>query len=221
MNKEQIIQQYIKAPVAVKDDYLLKVCTNKNVLDVGCVGQNKFFTDPRWVHAKLKKVSSQLTGVDINQAHKTEFDKLGYALFTPEQLLENKGKFDVIIMGDVIEHVDNLVQFLNFYKAFLNENGVMVITTPNALSIRQTLNVLLYGRPGINDEHTSVLECNTMLELFGRAKLDVVDFKWLHEYSKATKFTRRIVYGVARILYTIRKYYAPYFVFTVCNQKEK
>jgi SAM-dependent methyltransferase len=221
MNKEQAINQFIKSSVVVKDDYLLKACANKNVLDVGCVGQNKFFTDPRWVHAKLKKVSAKLTGVDINQAHEQEFEKLGYALFTPEKLAESEEKFDVIVMGDVIEHVDNLVEFLNFYKAFLNDNGVMVITTPNALSIRQTFNVFLYGRPGINDEHTSVLECNTMLELFGRTKLDVVDFTWLHEYSKAKKLSTKIVYGVSRFMYSIRKYYAPYFVFTVCNQKEK
>lgn len=221
MNKGQAIKQYIKAPVMVKDDYILKACTGKNVLDVGCVGQNKFFTDPRWVHAKIKKISGKLTGVDINQSHQKEFEELGYTLLTPEKLAISQEKFDVIVMGDVIEHVDNLVEFLNFYKGFLNENGVMVITTPNALSIRQTLNVLLYGRPGINDEHTSVLECNTMLELFGRTKLDVVDFNWLHEYSKAKKLSTKIVYGVSQVMYSIRKYYAPYFVFTVCNQKGK
>lgn len=220
MNKTEIIKTYLSAPISIKDDYILTNCKHKKVLDVGCVGQNKFFTSPDWVHAKIKKVSDSLVGVDINQEPKKEFEAQGYILVTPEELQNTNELFDVIVMGDVIEHVDNLVEFLNFYKVFLKEGGELIITTPNALSIRQTLNVLLYGQPGINDEHTSILECNTMLELFKRTELEVHDFNWLHEYSKAPKLSRKVVYGISKILYSIRRYYAPYFVFKVCNQKK-
>lgn len=220
MNKTEIIKGYLSASISIKDDYILTNCKDKKVLDVGCVGQNKFFTSPDWVHAKIKKVATSLIGVDINQDPKSEFEKQGYALVTPEELQNTKELFDVIVMGDVIEHVDNLVEFLNFYKTFLNEGGELIITTPNALSIRQTLNVLLYGQPGINDEHTSILDCNTMLELFKRSELQVTDFNWLHEYSNAPKLSRKIVYGISKIMYSMRKYYAPYFVFKVCNPKK-
>lgn len=219
MNKTALITKYLKAPVIVKDDFILSKCKGKKVLDVGCVGQNKFFTSPLWVHGKIKKAAAELTGVDINTEATKELTELGYLVLTPEQLTTSNETFDVIVMGDVIEHVDNIVEFLNFYKKFLKEKGELIITTPNAFNIRQSIAILLYGKPGINDEHTSTLDCYTMLELLKRCDLSPKDFYWLHEYSKAKKISTKTIYFLARTMYTIRRYYSPYFVFTACQKK--
>lgn len=48
-------------------------------------------------------------------------------------------KFDVIVMGFVLEHVDNPRDILLRYKSFLAPNGKMFITVPNAEALNRRL----------------------------------------------------------------------------------
>ena len=45
--------------------------------------------------------------------------------------------FDLIIMGFVLEHVDDPVQILNHFKSFMNPNGRCFVTVPNAESLHR------------------------------------------------------------------------------------
>jgi len=48
------------------------------------------------------------------------------------ETFETKDKFDLIIMGFVMEHVDDPDIILNHFKQFLKPNGKIYITVPNA-----------------------------------------------------------------------------------------
>ena len=48
-------------------------------------------------------------------------------------------KFDVIVMGFILEHVGNPVQILKHYKKFLSPNGKMFISVPNAEVLNRRL----------------------------------------------------------------------------------
>ncbi|MCX8070707.1 MAG: class I SAM-dependent methyltransferase [Thermodesulfovibrionales bacterium] len=50
-----------------------------------------------------------------------------------------KEKFDVIIMGFVLEHVDDPTLILNKYKEFLSDRGKLFITVPNATSLHRRI----------------------------------------------------------------------------------
>ena len=45
--------------------FLLAACTGKSVLDVGCIGQDRDFSSPDWLHNKIRKVAARIDGVDI------------------------------------------------------------------------------------------------------------------------------------------------------------
>lgn len=47
--------------------------------------------------------------------------------------------FDLIVMGFVLEHVDDPVAILNWYKSFLSRHGRIWITVPNAKSLNRRL----------------------------------------------------------------------------------
>jgi SAM-dependent methyltransferase len=47
-----------------------------------------------------------------------------------------KEKFDVIIAGELIEHIENSGIFLENVKKHLNKGGIFFISTPNATSFR-------------------------------------------------------------------------------------
>jgi trans-aconitate methyltransferase len=48
-------------------------------------------------------------------------------------------KFDLIVMGFILEHVDNPIQILKHFKQFLSPNGRMFIAVPNAEVLNRRL----------------------------------------------------------------------------------
>jgi 2-polyprenyl-3-methyl-5-hydroxy-6-metoxy-1,4-benzoquinol methylase len=48
-------------------------------------------------------------------------------------------KFDVIVLGFVLEHVDHPVEIMSYYKDFLAPEGKMFVTVPNAEALNRRL----------------------------------------------------------------------------------
>jgi 2-polyprenyl-3-methyl-5-hydroxy-6-metoxy-1,4-benzoquinol methylase len=55
--------------------------------------------------------------------------------------VEIKEKFDAIILGHVLEHVDNPLNILNKIKSWLQPNGIVCCAVPNARSIHRQIAV--------------------------------------------------------------------------------
>ena len=49
-------------------------------------------------------------------------------------------KFDSIIVGEVIEHLESPIGFVRFCKTMLKQPGRLIITTPNATGLQYLLN---------------------------------------------------------------------------------
>lgn len=45
-------------------------------------------------------------------------------------------KFDTIIAGEIIEHVISPMDFLKYCKSLLKKNGILILTTPNAIGLQ-------------------------------------------------------------------------------------
>jgi len=48
-------------------------------------------------------------------------------------------KFDIIVLGFILEHVDNPVEIMSYYKDFLAPEGKMFVTVPNAEVLNRRL----------------------------------------------------------------------------------
>lgn len=62
--------------------------------------------------------------------------------------------FDVIIMGFILEHVDDPQQILRYYRQFLTPNGKMFLAVPNAEALNRRLGHLA----GMLDDMTALSE---------------------------------------------------------------
>jgi SAM-dependent methyltransferase len=195
-------------------------CQGKKVLDVGCVGQDRSSHSSDWLHGRIGKVAGSLLGVDINKEQMKVLNDQGCKIVLPEELEEINEKYDVIVMGDVIEHVNDPGAFLEFYLPYLNEGGTMIICTPNSFGVRYFLQVLIYGKPGTNDEHTLAFDPYVMLELFGRTGLVPVEFFWLQEYKARSNWKQSIILGVSAFFILLRKYFNSNFMFIVTKEKK-
>lgn len=60
-----------------------------------------------------------------------------------------EGKFDLIVMGFVLEHVDDPVMILSRYRSFLAPGGRLFVAVPNAKSLNRRLGVEMGMIPDI------------------------------------------------------------------------
>ena len=99
----------------------------KSILDVGAgVGL---------LVKAAKEKGIEATGIEpskwlVSQSKKL-FDIELIEGIVPDKKLENK-KFDLIFAVDVIEHLSEPVEFLKILSSYLNENGVILIATPDS-----------------------------------------------------------------------------------------
>lgn len=208
-------KKFQKAEVVLKDKLIISKVQNKSVLDVGCIGQDRDFTNEKWLHNILRKHSSSVVGVDIIQERIDELRSKGFNIVHYNELEKLNQKFDVILMGDVIEHVDNPVGFIANYSAYLNDKGIMVITTPNAKRAFDFVNILISGKYWHNEEHTFWLCPKTMIEVAERAKMDISEFYWLAPYrfgEGKTSFKVWVIRLISNILMKLRKNFNENFM---------
>ncbi|UXM85392.1 class I SAM-dependent methyltransferase [Methanococcus aeolicus] len=133
MGRNKIIKKYIK---------------DKVVLDVGFLGENKN-VEFSPLHKFIIRNANEVWGIDIDGRRIEELKKKGHNVICDDvQKLENltklNKKFDVIIAGELIEHLENPGLFLDKIKEFLNKSGVLILTTPNILSLRYMLRHTLF-----------------------------------------------------------------------------
>lgn len=109
-------------------DYIIKEVAGKEVLDIGSCAEQGETVKTKTLFKALKQTAASVTGVDI-ESQDPEIVK-GNA----ETVKLNK-KFEVVVAGDVIEHLYNPGLFLDNMYNHLKENGALLLVTPNVKSI--------------------------------------------------------------------------------------
>ena len=103
---------------------------NLRILDIGCGGG--LLCEP------LSRLGARVVGIDaseknikIAKTHAKESNlKISYYCASPENF-KYKGKFDVILNMEIVEHVHDINLFLKESSKFLKKNGIMFIATLN------------------------------------------------------------------------------------------
>ncbi len=155
------------------------------VLDIGMVGhaiENSFKAD--WRHDNIRKVAARTVGIDIVEKAVLDLQQKGYdvRLVDATSEVDIGERFDRVVLGDVIEHVDNPVALLRFAARHLADNGLVVCTTPNPLYIGNAVSILRNGALIANAEHISWITPTNAMELASRAGLSLLR---VHHYSGA------------------------------------
>jgi 2-polyprenyl-3-methyl-5-hydroxy-6-metoxy-1,4-benzoquinol methylase len=118
---------------------VLRWCKGNKVLDLGCgdgqflVVLNKRFR--RIVAVDGSKLRMERAKQRMRNAKSIKFVVSFFEKFEPDE------KFDTIIAAGILEHVDNAVLILKRARRWLNKNGVIIITVPNANSLHRHLGV--------------------------------------------------------------------------------
>lgn len=143
---------------------LLELCRNKKVLHIGCADHLPLILQKRergkWLHDLLCEVASECTGIDINaeavgfMKQELKLHDVYHADITknlPDELRNQQ--WDIVVMGEILEHVNNPVEFLNQLKKQLQtQASKLVITVPNSFN-RLVMNDIRRNTEDINSDH--------------------------------------------------------------------
>ncbi len=178
----------------------------KDVLDLGCVNHNiELFMLNSCLHAQMKPLCRSLTGVDIQKEDVKKINSLGYHVICQDvEHLHIRRKFDVVIAGEIIEHLSNPGNMLLSARRHLRKNGILIITTPNAFSFDRSLIALLRENIPTNPEHTVYFTRGTVTELLRRYGFKVSEFYYVNEaIEDAVKYSSRPL--LTRIFYSFKQ----------------
>ncbi|MCW3138525.1 MAG: class I SAM-dependent methyltransferase [Methanophagales archaeon] len=140
-------------------DFVIDRCKGTRVLHLGCVDEG--LTQERiksgsLLHTRLMGVAKEVWGVDIGAEgikllRERGIDNLVVGNIKQlDQIEELKQQnFDIILLTEVLEHLNNLGLFLQSVKKLFSPDTVMIITVPNGLRFTG-LGYTLRGYPDHN-----------------------------------------------------------------------
>lgn len=203
------LQKIIKKKVFHRNAFLITKIKDKNILDIGCIDHKiENFNSENSLHHFLKNNSKKVLGMDYMRKEVNILKKKGHNIvYGNAEKFKFKSKFDVIVAGELIEHLNNPGNFLLSAKNALTKNGSIFITTPNAFSLRNLVFSILLVDPPVNEEHTMYFDPMTLKRLVNNNGLKIHDSAYT--FIHTIKFLLYIEYLVS----FIKLSFAPTIIF--------
>ena len=119
---------------------VVDLCRDRSVLHVGCCDHVELIRDKVargvYLHQNLCNAARRCVGVDINAAGVDLLHDLGFPdVHVPDDVPDIE--YDICLLGDVIEHVGDVVSFLQSMRRYRFKE--LVVVTPNLFRLRNFL----------------------------------------------------------------------------------
>jgi len=180
-------------------DYLVAISKGKRVIHVGCVDHSQFFETKIkqnfWLHKLLCDAAEYCLGFDIDEEGLEKVIGYGYKNVLKFDIVNDKvpdslknEKFDLIILGEILEHVDNPVEFLTrLHGKFKNICKQIVITVPNAYFINNLVGIFR-NIEKINTDHRYTFTPYTLAKVSTIAGFKVRNYELMYNFRTSRNF---------------------------------
>lgn len=160
---------------------LKEIRPSDSILDIGCVNHDLIsIRKGNWLHGYLCKISSNVLGIDIEEDSINQMKATGYnVLFANCEKLDLDQTFDVIIAGEVIEHLSNPGLFLEGVKRHLKPTGKFILSVPNAYCYYNILSSMFRSKVPVHEQHACWYDKTTIKQLIQRYSFEISGFEYL------------------------------------------
>jgi 2-polyprenyl-3-methyl-5-hydroxy-6-metoxy-1,4-benzoquinol methylase len=151
--------------------YITDRAKDKKVLDIGVVEHFRESSSlSTWLHQHVASAARSCLGIDILSKEIDLLRERGYNVkvhdITASPLDQ---KFELIIVGDVVEHLNNPAALFSSAASMLEMNGRLLISTPNPWYANAILKNVFEGPPFTDSaDHVTWFDAGTMCELGSR-----------------------------------------------------
>jgi hypothetical protein len=158
--------------IDVRARRILEICQNKKVIHFGCADVP--FTEERIqsnniLHGMILSIASECIGVDVSDHGISLLQNAypGTQYFTPKDTdLWTKYDPDIIIVGEVLEHIREFSPFFTMIKKLSSQKTRIIFTTPNAYSLKGCLRAIA-GKEMQHPDHICLFSGKTISRLLG------------------------------------------------------
>lgn len=186
-----------------REDVIIPLVTNKDVLDCGGVDHWAMTMKQErgdWLHGTIAEHARSILGVDILEESVEKVNAQGRYRFIVGNV-EELGfdqEFDVVVAGEIVEHIYNMGQFLDSAWRALRKDGVLIITTPGHHALAKVLYSALLNRESCHPEHTCYYSKQTLSYIVSKHGFSVREVHLLSRRA-ASPLVERIRNAVIRL----------------------
>lgn len=168
-------------------ELIQELVKGKSVLDVGCV-EHSSENEVRsiWLHRAICHVAKDVVGLDYEEEEVRKLREKGYNVVSGDATnFDLKRTFDVVVAGEILEHLLDARGFLTSARRHLTAGGILVMTVPNANSINYFMQNLLYGYEVDGYDHVAFYTPLTMHNLLRKCGFDTKEMMFLQPATTA------------------------------------
>lgn len=206
------LQPLPKEPPVDRRELLVDLSRGRRVIHLGFTDEHQTeakVQQGRWLHAALADVASELVGLDVDEPGVERAKAAGYEAYVVD--VHDRAALDalalepadVVVAGEIIEHLESPGQFLRAVAPLLRPDGVLVVTTPNAYRLAGFLAPVL-GEELIHPDHVGIHSIHTLRTLGERAGYRVDRLGYYQNTPKigasAAGVAAKLVRGVQRLV---------------------
>jgi len=137
VHRARVLQAAWRPPITDRTAFIEERCRDRIVLDVGCVAHDvERMSAPTWLHGRIAAAARRCVGVDVLPAGVEAMRRRGYDVVLHDVTtglgpIAGLAPFDVIVAGELIEHVEGVDMLFRLAGETLADGGQLIITTPN------------------------------------------------------------------------------------------
>ena len=191
-------------------DFVLNRCTGKRVLHLGCVDEGltaERIKSGGLLHFKLIDVATEVIGVDISkkgiqllQEHGVD-NLISGNIEQIDEIKKLKGhNFDIILLTEVLEHLNNPGLFLQGVKELFDRNTIMIVTVPNGLRLTGLMRQIK-GYEFVHPDHNYWFSYMTIKTLMKKNGYNIEEML-VYSFFNSQLTIKKIVKGIWSIIFS-------------------
>lgn len=191
--------------------FVERAASGRRLLDIGVVSHSaRYFDEPGWRHGRLARVAEYCLGLDILEPLVGELNARGFNVRCVDatSAIDLGERFDVVFIGDVMEHVDNPSALLRFAGRHLAPGGRIFAATPNPFSRKFVRQFFRQGVIVVNLDHLAWFTPTQAYEIARRIGLEMKAYHLIKPASGLSLALKRLSWRlrVAPIEYSFPDY---------------